>query len=31
MYVILSLGSTNAYTITAPTSLRVAYVRVWQH
>jgi beta-glucanase (GH16 family) len=31
MYIILSLGSTTAYTITAPASLRVAYVRVWQH
>jgi hypothetical protein len=31
MYLILSLGSNPADTITAPTSLRVAYVRVWQH
>ena len=31
MYIILSLGSNPDYTITAPTSLRVAYVRVWQH
>lgn len=31
MYLILSLGSNPDYTITAPTSLRVAYVRVWQH
>ena len=31
MYIILTLGSTNAYTITAPTSLRIDYVRVWQH
>jgi beta-glucanase (GH16 family) len=31
MYLILSLGSNRSATITAPSSLRVAYVRVWQH
>ena len=31
MYLILSLGSNPDYTITAPTSLRIDYVRVWQH
>jgi hypothetical protein len=31
MYLILSLGSNPKFTITAPTRLRVAYVRVWQH
>jgi beta-glucanase (GH16 family) len=31
MYIILSLGSNRSATITAPSSLRVAYVRVWQH
>jgi beta-glucanase (GH16 family) len=31
MYIILSLGSSYSLPITAPTSLRVDYVRVWQH
>jgi len=31
MYIILSLGSAANGTITAPTNLRVDYVRVWQH
>jgi hypothetical protein len=31
MYIILSLGSNPDYTITAPTTLRIADVRVWQH
>jgi beta-glucanase (GH16 family) len=31
MYLILTLGSDPNGTITAPTSLRVDYVRVWQH
>jgi beta-glucanase (GH16 family) len=31
MYIILSLGSSYANQITAPATLRIAYVRVWQH
>jgi beta-glucanase (GH16 family) len=31
MYIILSLGSTYAYPVTAPTTMRFADVRVWQH
>jgi beta-glucanase (GH16 family) len=31
MYLLMSFGSSNAYPITAPATLRVAYVRVWQH
>jgi hypothetical protein len=31
MYLILSIGSDAADTITAPTSMRIQYVRVYQH
>jgi hypothetical protein len=31
MYLILSIGSNPANTITAPTSMRLQYVRVYQH
>jgi len=31
MYLILTLGATASDPITAPTSMRVDYVRVWQH
>jgi hypothetical protein len=31
MYLLMSYGSSNAYTITAPATARIDYVRVWQH
>jgi beta-glucanase (GH16 family) len=31
MYLLMSFGSSYSYPITAPATLRVAYVRVWQH
>jgi beta-glucanase (GH16 family) len=31
MYLLMTYGSSNAYTITAPATARIDYVRVWQH